>query len=306
MIEVDNLTKYYGPTRSIEDVTFSVEKGEVLGFLGPNGAGKSTTMRLLVGLSRPTAGSARIAGHDIQEGHDAIRKMIGYLPEQAPLYGDMTLGAYLRFMAGIKGVPKGQTRREMERTTELVNLEKDRKRLLRNLSKGTRQRAAIAQALLGDPQILILDEPTIGLDPSQINDIRNLVRSMRGERTVLLSTHILPEVEMICSRVVIISAGRIAVQGTPEELAQREDPQFHIVVRGERKKLEEILSKYGEARMEEQDNRLIATIPAPGEQQRPELARQLVEAGMELHEFHLARVRLEDVFLRSTARPAKE
>lgn len=305
MIEVRQLTKHYGPTRSIEDLSFSVEKGEILGFLGPNGAGKSTTMRILTGLLRPTAGSARIGGMDVQEDNERVRRMIGFLPEQAPAYADMTLSAYLEFMAGIKGLDKRAARAEMERTSTLLNLQRERPRLLRNLSKGTRQRAAIAQALLGDPEVLLLDEPTVGLDPSQINDVRALINSFAGRRTVILSTHILPEVEMTCSRIVIIAKGNIVAQGTPKELTTGGDAEFVVTVAGDRTTFERVLTAVAgyfpvltgggsrwEARLK----------PPAAEDFAPKLARALVEAGLELHELRRHQVRLEDIFLRAIGR----
>ncbi len=310
MIEVDGLTKHYGPTRSIEDLSFSVPKGDILGFLGPNGAGKSTTMRILAGIARPTRGSARIEGEDVQQPSESLRRKIGYLPENSPFYGDMTLGGYLRFMAGVKGLPGREARREMERVTELVNLSDVRHRLMRNLSRGMRQRACFAQALLGSPPVLILDEPTVGLDPSQINDVRRLIRSLAGECTVILSTHILPEVELVCSRVVIIANGRIAAQGTPEELVSREGGNtLAVIVRGAEGTFREKLSGWpggGEPAVSHRPDIAAdawqALLPAPAngnKDPRPELARGLVEAGLDLLEMRPERLRLEDIFLRA-------
>lgn len=302
MIEVQNLTKFYGPTRSIDDVSFSVSQGEVLGFLGPNGAGKSTTMRLITGLARPTNGTARIGGFDVQKQHEDVRRMIGYLPEAAPLYGDMTLASYLEFMGGIKGLDGRKARTEMERATELVNLKAERKRLLRNLSKGTRQRAALAQALLGDPPVLLLDEPTVGLDPSQINDVRVLIKSLAGHRTVVFSTHILPEVEMTCTRIVIIANGKIVAKGTPRELVSSEEPEYLVVVRGDREKLEKVLSDLFKRQVEVrvEGTTLEARVkPGRGEDNRALLSRGIVESGLELLELRSSQARLEDVFLRA-------
>ncbi len=306
MIEVQNLTKVYGATRSISDVSFTVDQGEVLGFLGPNGAGKSTTMRMLVGLLRPTSGTARISGFDIQRDNEKIRNIIGYLPEAAPLYPDMTLAGYLVYMAGLKGIGSRDAKREMERTTAAVNLQKERKRLLRNLSKGTRQRAAIAQSLLGDPKVLILDEPTVGLDPSQINDVRELIKSMRGKRTVILSTHILPEVELTCSRIVIISAGNLVAEGTASELVQNERSGFAIEVEGPYDKLKTILGDQfgsGKVSLEKNGASIHAKIStAPDRDARAGLAKLLVDSGYKLMEFKVDEPRLEDVFLRAIGR----
>jgi ABC-2 type transport system ATP-binding protein len=306
MIDVSNLTKFHGPNRSLDGVTFRVEPGDLLGFLGPNGAGKTTTMRILAGLARPTSGEARIDGHDVQRDHEKIRPILGYLPEQAPLYGDMTLAGYLQFMAGLKGLDHRAARLDMERTTDLVNLKNERKRLIRNLSKGTRQRAALAAALLGDPKLLILDEPTVGLDPAQINDVRALIRSMKGKRTVILSTHILPEVELTCSRLVIIAAGRIVAQGTPDELVSGIDKALVVVARGSEQKLGALiadciptapvkLTRSGDT----VEARLRATV---GEDQRAALSRRIIESGLELLELRVEQARLEDVFLRAVGR----
>lgn len=301
MIEVDNLTKYYGPTRSIEGLSFTVNRGEVLGFLGPNGAGKSTTMRSLVGLVRPTSGTARVDGHDVQRDNERVRKVVGYLPEQAPLYGDMTLSSYLEFMAGIKGLGRTAARREMERTTSAMNLVPERRRLLRNLSKGTRQRAAFAQALLGNPAVLILDEPTVGLDPSQINEVRELIRSLAGSHTVVLSTHILPEVALTCSRIVIIADGHIAAQGTPEELTSREKPVYLVRIGGERETFERALADTapGSVITASGDYWEATIAPPPGTDIQPVLARTLVGAGLDLMELRVLQPTLEEVFLRS-------
>jgi ABC-2 type transport system ATP-binding protein len=300
MIEAIQLTKHFGPTKSLNGVSFSVEKGEILGFLGPNGAGKSTTMKLLVGLMRPTAGSARIAGLDVQSQGEAVRRLLGYLPEAAPLYADMTLQSYLEFMAGLKGLNAREVKREMERTTGLVQLTKERPRLLRNLSKGTRQRAAIAQALLGNPPVLILDEPTVGLDPSQINEVRQLVRSLRGECTVVLSTHILPEVEMTCSRLLIIGGGRVLASGTPAELLSSIPAEGLVRARASeeafRGAMDSVLA--GKWRFSREDGVCEARFTPPAEELRPAIARALAQAGADLLDLHLTQPRLEDVFLR--------
>jgi len=300
MIEVQGLTKHYGPTRSLQDVTFSVAEGEVLGFLGPNGAGKSTTMKILVGLARATSGTARIGGFDVQTENSRMRSILGYLPESAPLYGDMTVDGFLRFMAGLRGLGHRDAKREAERTTAAVNLQKERTRLLRNLSKGTRQRAAIAQALLGDPKVLILDEPTVGLDPAQINDVRELIRGMRGRRTVILSTHILSEVELTCSRVAIINAGRVIASGTRDELIGAQSTSLFVAVRGEGAKLSAAVAEVLGVTVEvkPQDGLVTARVrPCPSEADRARLARALVAADLSLVELRAEHASLEDVFL---------
>lgn len=212
MIEVQGLTKYYGSVAAIEDVTFSVGKGEIVGFLGPNAAGKTTTMRILTGFSPPSAGSARIAGFDIHTDPIEVKRRVGYMPENVPIYGEMLVSGFLDYVAQVKGVRRSERRSEVARVMERVGLSHMSKRVVGHLSRGYRQRVGLAQALIGNPPVLILDEPTVGLDPRQIVEIRQMIKGLGSEHTVLLSTHILPEVSMICERVVIINQGRIVAQ----------------------------------------------------------------------------------------------
>jgi ABC-2 type transport system ATP-binding protein len=221
MIEVSGLTKIYGNTAAIEDVSFSVAKGEILGFLGPNGAGKTTTMRILTCHTPPTRGSAKIAGFDVMKDSMCVRELIGYVPETIGLYEDMTVRAYLAFMAEARRVERSRRGERGDAVLDQMGLAAVSERLIRNLSKGYRQRVGLAQALIHDPEVLILDEPTVGLDPAQIREIRSLVKSMAGKKTIILSTHILPEVTALCARIAIINLGRIAAVGTPEELSKR-------------------------------------------------------------------------------------
>jgi ABC-2 type transport system ATP-binding protein len=221
MIEVQGLTKVYGTKAAIDNISFTVEHGEVVGFLGPNGAGKTTTMRVLSCFMPPTSGTAKVNGYDIHTQALEVRRRIGYLPEQVPLYTDLTVTQYLNFVAEAKGLPRLSRRQKVGEAIERCLLQDARERIIGKLSKGYRQRVGLAQALLGDPPILILDEPTIGLDPKQIIEIRSLIRDMKGERTVILSTHILPEVSMVCQRVIIINRGRIIAVDTPESLTRR-------------------------------------------------------------------------------------
>lgn len=221
MIEVRNLTKRYGDLTAIHDISFSVARGEILGFLGPNGAGKTTTMRVLTGFMPATSGSATIDGFDVFEDSFEVRKRIGYLPENPPLYLDMTVESYLRFVARIKGVTKSALDEATESALKTCGIADVRHRLTGHLSKGYRQRVGLAQALIHNPPVLILDEPTIGLDPRQIIEIRTLIRRLAGERTVILSTHILPEVSQICEKVVILSAGRIALEDRMDNLVKQ-------------------------------------------------------------------------------------
>ena len=212
MIEVDGLTKDYGLTRAVDHVSFTVRQGEVLGFLGPNGAGKSTTMKMLTCFLSPSDGRAKVAGHDVFDESLEVRRRIGYLPESPPLYNDMTVAGYLRFVARLKGMARGALAEALDRVLETCGLTGVRDRLLGHLSKGFRQRVGLAQALIHDPPVLVLDEPTIGLDPRQIIDIRTLIKTLGVKRTVVLSTHILPEVSQVCDKVVIINDGRIVVE----------------------------------------------------------------------------------------------
>ncbi|KRT70893.1 MAG: ABC transporter [candidate division NC10 bacterium CSP1-5] len=221
MIEVEGLTKVYGNTTAIDSLTFTVQQGEVVGFLGPNGAGKTTTMRVLSCYMPPTSGTARVGGYDIRTQALDVRRRIGYLPEHVPLYTDLTVTQYLSFVAEAKGLSRLTRRQRVGEAIERCLLQDARGRIIGKLSKGYRQRVGLAQALLGDPPILILDEPTIGLDPKQIIEIRSLIRDMQGKRTVILSTHILPEVSMVCQRVIIINEGRIVAVDTPETLTRR-------------------------------------------------------------------------------------
>ncbi len=212
MIEVRNLTKRYGELTAIRDISFTAEKGQILGFLGPNGAGKTTTMRIITGFMPATSGTVKVAGFDIFEQSHECRKRIGYLPESPPLYNDMTVLSYLRFAAQIRGVSKGETAEAVDRVLRTCALADVSHRVVGHLSKGYRQRVGLAQAMVHNPAVLVLDEPTIGLDPRQIIDIRSLIRDLSGERTVILSTHILPEVTQLCDKVVIINQGRIVVE----------------------------------------------------------------------------------------------
>ncbi len=209
MIEVENLVKKYGDLHALRDVSFRVAAGEVVGFLGPNGAGKTTTMRILTGFLPATSGTVRVDGHDVSEDSIETRRQIGYLPETPPLYNDLTVDSYLGFVAKIKGIPRARRAERIDHAADSCGLSTVRRRVIGTLSKGFRQRVGIAQALVHDPKVLILDEPTVGLDPHQIIEIRNLIASLAGERTVVLSTHILPEVAQLCKRVIIISDGRI-------------------------------------------------------------------------------------------------
>jgi len=216
MIEIRNLVKYYGDIPAVNNVTFTVQKGEILGFLGPNGAGKTTTMNILTGFLSATSGTVTINGHDILEEPQEAKKCIGYLPEQPPLYLDMTVIEYLKFVAELKGVAADDQIKQLAEIMKLVRITDVSNRLIKNLSKGYRQRVGIAQALVGNPEVLVLDEPTVGLDPKQIIEIRNLIKELGKKHTVILSSHILPEVQAVCERVVIINKGVIIEEGSSD------------------------------------------------------------------------------------------
>ncbi|WP_445300818.1 ATP-binding cassette domain-containing protein, partial [Microcoleus sp. B5-C4] len=319
MIEVDDLSKTYGSTAAIADVSFSVESGEILGFLGPNGAGKTTTMRILSGYLPASSGTARIAGMDVHEDSMAVRQRIGYLPENPPLYPEMTVEGFLFFVARIKQVPAGDRARRVTSAIERCGLVDKRKVLIRKLSKGFRQRVGIAQAIVHDPPVIILDEPTVGLDPRQIIEVRNLIKSLGGQHTIILSTHILPEVSMTCNRVTIINRGKIVAAGTPEnlmgELAVGEG--YEVEVEGEADLVNSLL-------LPSLENlpgvRSIELIPSnqflvsryrlralcePDIEPGREIATAIVASGFGLCEMRRSRATLEDVFLRLTAAEKK-
>jgi len=221
VIEVEHLTKVYNGRSAVDDVSFQVGKGEILGFLGPNGAGKTTTMRILTCFLPATDGTARVAGYDVFENSLEVRKRIGYLPENPPLYPEMTVESYLHFVARIKGAPSSVRRAQVNDAMEKCSITDVRNRIIGKLSKGYKQRVGLAQALLNNPEVLVLDEPTIGLDPKQIFEVRSLIKNLAGEHTVILSTHILPEVSMTCGRVVIINNGKVVAMDTPQGLTNQ-------------------------------------------------------------------------------------
>lgn len=225
MVEIEHLSKHFGTFKAVDDVSFSVERGEVLGFLGPNGAGKSTTMRMITGFLAPDLGSVRVGGDDIAEKPLQVKRRIGYLPEGAPLYGDMTPRAFLRFIAEIRGYRGAKREKAVDSVVEKINLKPALEKPIDTLSKGFKRRVGLAQAIIHDPEVLILDEPTDGLDPNQKHEVRTLIRGMAKEKAIILSTHILEEVDAVCSRAIIISAGKLISDSTPAELLARS--RFH-------------------------------------------------------------------------------
>lgn len=301
MIQAEGLTKDYGTRRALDNLTFEATKGEIVGFLGPNGAGKTTTMRILTGYMPPTAGKAVVAGYDIIEQSLEVRKRTGYLPETVPLYPEMSVFDYLKFMADLRRVPKAEDR--VDDVLELVHLEDRADGYIANLSKGMRQRLGIAQALLHEPEVLILDEPTIGLDPAQIIEVRNLIRELGRERTVLLSTHILSEAQQVCNRVLIINKGRIVVEDSPERLQARLMGAQRVIVQlgGDTDGAEQVIAAAaGVARVSRSQNGGLEFETQPGMEARPEVARRLVEAGYALHELRPVGLSLEEIFLQLT------
>jgi ABC-2 type transport system ATP-binding protein len=308
MIQVDHLTKHYGPVTAIQDVSFSVEKGQIVGFLGPNGAGKSTTMKILSCFMPASGGTARIAGFDVFADSLDVRRRIGYLPESAPLYVDLPVASYLDFVAEIKGVSRSARRGRVAEVMERCFITDVQHRLIGKLSKGYRQRVGLAQALLGDPEVLILDEPTIGLDPKQIAEIRALIRSLAGAHTVILSTHILPEVSMVCDGVIIINRGRIVAQGTESELVQQVFPTARIEVRvaGATGDVGAALSALpAVSRLEPlpaRDGAAAFLVESPRDRDvRPDLVKLVTSRGWTLQELHQVGMSLEEVFIRVVA-----
>ncbi|MFS8571953.1 MAG: ABC transporter ATP-binding protein [Clostridia bacterium] len=231
MISVQNVTKRYGDTVGVQDVSFEVGEGEILGFLGPNGAGKTTTMRVITGYHPPTSGTVTVAGYDIVTQSHEAKRHLGYLPENPPLYADMTVAEYLHFVAALKEVPRKERRGQIDEIVDMLNLGPVYQRLIRNISKGYRQRVGLAQALVGRPPVLILDEPTVGLDPKQIHEVRQVIKSLGGRHTIILSSHILPEVSMVCQRIAIINKGRIVAVDHPETLSSRLRGNTRVIAR---------------------------------------------------------------------------
>ena len=308
MIQVDNLTKRYGPVTAIQDVSFSVDKGRIVGFLGPNGAGKSTTMKILSCFMPATGGTARVAGYDVFSQSLEVRQRIGYLPENAPLYPDLSVASYLDFVAEIKGVGRGERRGRVADVMERCFVTDMQNRLIGKLSKGYRQRVGLAQALLGDPEVLILDEPTIGLDPRQIAEIRALIRSLAGQHTVILSTHILPEVSMVCDGIIIINHGRIVAQGTESELVQQVFPTARVEVRVARassdvaEALRAVAGVVAVEPLASRDGAAGFVVESEhGRDVRGELVRLVTGRGWELQELHQVGMSLEEVFIRVVA-----
>ncbi|MBT3349871.1 MAG: ATP-binding cassette domain-containing protein [Nitrospinaceae bacterium] len=306
MIEVEGLTKFYGNLPGIQDISFKVKEGEILGFLGPNGAGKSTTMRILTGFLPPTSGTVRVDGFDVTENPLEVQKRLGYLPENNPLYLEMTVLAYLDFVASVKKMRGGDKSAAIERVVAGCGLTNVASRIIGHLSKGYRQRVGLAQALVNDPPVLIMDEPTSGLDPAQIIEIRDLIRELKGNHTIILSTHILPEVNVICDRVVVIHQGRVAAEGSLDALAM--DAQEFKVIRvsalGDADALKSGLSAVGGVKavnIKDTDSGSEVHLEVQADKDediRAELAGAVSAAGGRLTELYQERITLEDTFVK--------
>ena len=313
MIQVEHLTKRYGSHLAVDDISFEVEEGIVYGLLGPNGAGKSTTMNILTGYLSATSGTVSIDGHDILEEASAAKACVGYLPEQPPLYVDMTPREYLMFVAELKKVKRADRAAQVEQAMDRTGLAEMEHRLIKNLSKGYRQRVGLAAALLGSPKVIILDEPTVGLDPAQVIEIRSLIKELGKDHTVILSSHILSEVSTLCDKVLIIAKGNLVAQGTPEELAQRltAGSSLNITALGEADAvMNALLTVPGVSEVQitgQQNGETSATVQVPqGEDLRAAVSAALAAAGCPVLGLTTASMSLEDVFLQLTAQAGDE
>ncbi len=307
MIKVENLVKTFGPKRAVDGVSFSVERGEVLGFLGPNGAGKSTTMRMITGFIPPTEGKVSVGGHDMVEDPIPAKRLIGYLPENAPAYADMTVAGFLNFAAELRGMRGEAKKRAVSRAVELCFLESVLEQSIDTLSKGYRHRTCFAQSIVHDPEILVLDEPTDGLDPNQKHEVRNIIRRMGEKKAIIFSTHILEEVEAACTRAIIIDRGKIVANGTPQELKQRSDVAGAVSLRVlgapaelVKQKLGQLVNASKAAIVKEQDSAVWARVYSRSKNMNGELARSVAEVSMRegwrIEELHTEEGRLDEVF----------
>lgn len=302
IIEVENLTKSYGPYKAVDSVSFSIKKGEVVGFLGPNGAGKTTTMKMITGFMAATSGRVQIAGFDVFENPLEVKKRIGYLPETPPVYSDMTIESYLNFVAKLKGVESSRRKALVERAIQKTDLGPMKHRLIQNLSKGYRQRVGISQALVSDPEVLILDEPTVGLDPRQVAEVRSLIKELAGQHTIILSTHILPEVQASCQRIIIINKGKIVAQDTIDSLSNRSGSagRVHLrVLKSSQDLIAQINKTPGVKRLTQNDLDFTVETDGLGET-AARVAESVVKSGSGLLELRQETFNLEDVFLKLT------
>ncbi|MGA2329748.1 MAG: ATP-binding cassette domain-containing protein [Bryobacteraceae bacterium] len=313
MIKVEGLTKRYGRVTAVDNISFSVEKGQIVGFLGPNGAGKTTTMRVLTCFLPPTAGSVSVAGFDVLEQPLEVKKRVGYLPESPPLYPEMRVSAYLTFVARLKGVPKREVARRVNEACEKCAVANVKDRIIGQLSKGYRQRVGLAQAVIHNPDVLILDEPTTGLDPKQIIETRQLIRNLAGEHTVIMSTHILPAVEQTCQQVIVIDNGKVVANDSVQNLTQRERGVEAVSVEvasregaldhaGVQRRLEQVPGVSRVQLMESGDGLCRLEVEGlAGRLIRDDVARAVLDAGWRLHELRPVSLSLEQMFLELTA-----
>ncbi|HEV2288643.1 MAG TPA: ABC transporter ATP-binding protein [Candidatus Acidoferrales bacterium] len=315
MIEVQDLTKSFGNKTAVDHISFTVNKGEILGFLGPNGAGKTTTMRVLTGYLPATTGTAKIGGFDVFDDSMEVRRRIGYLPETPPLYSDMTVISYLDFVARIKNVAAEKRAQSVESAMAMTNISDKRDELIKRLSRGYKQRVGLAQAIVHDPDVIILDEPTVGLDPKQIIEVRNLIKGLARSHTIILSTHILPEVSMTCDRVVIINDGKIVAVDTPENLTHqlKGGGRIRVEAQAPEKALRDALAGISGVRKVQVESaassgRMIATVEAEqGKDLRSQIAAKIVGQGWPLYELHGVSLSLEEIFLQLTTEdPARK
>ena len=309
MIEVRHLTKRYGDTLAVDDLNFTIEKGRIYGFLGPNGAGKSTTMNIITGYLASTDGSVTINGHDILEDAEAAKKNIGYLPELPPLYFDMTVKEYLAFAAELKKIPKAERKNQITRVSATTKLDAVQNRLIKNLSKGYRQRVGLAEAVMGYPEVIILDEPTVGLDPKQIIEIRTLIKNLKKKHTVILSSHILSEVSAVCDYVLIISHGKLVASDTPENLGKLAEGSntLEMLVKGAEKPIKEALEGIegiNSVSLEHDDKQNLWSVKVTTEEQndvREKVFYKMAEINCPIYEMKSKKVSLEEIFLELTA-----
>ena len=312
MIEISHLVKKYGGHYAVKDLDVTIQDGRIYGFLGPNGAGKSTTMNIITGYLAPTSGEVKIDGYDIMKEPEAAKKRIGYLPEVPPLYPDMTVGEYLRFAAQLKKIPSGQRAKEVQRCMELAQISEVKSRLIANLSKGYKQRVGLAQAVLGNPGIIILDEPTVGLDPKQMIEIRQLICSLGEKHTVILSSHILSEVSAVCDEILIISQGKLVASDTPEGLAEKQKGAsiLKLSAKGRKEDLENVLQNLpgteGYTVRQEIEEAVAEIREGAGQDVREGLFYALAEKKMPILSLERSGGSLEEIFLQLTESAKKE
>lgn len=301
MIEVNNLCKNYGERKAIQDINFKISAGDVVGLLGPNGAGKSTTMKIITGFMAPTSGLAKVCGFDVFENPFEVKKRIGYLPEAPPVYFDMNVGEYLNFVADLKLVDPSKKKAFIEKALQKTQLQDVKSRLIKNLSKGFRQRVGIAQALVSDPEVLVLDEPTVGLDPKQVAEVRDLIKELKGQHTIILSTHILPEVQATCNRVIIIHQGCIVAEDSIQNIEKLNQGFVTVIVKTKKEMaLEAELKKITGVEAVDVVNGSTFKIQLKDEEILDQVASHIIKSGAGLRELTPAKENLEDVFLKLT------